>query len=410
MSSKELPSSAETVIIGAGIVGNSLAYHLADQGRDDIVLIDKGPLPDPGGSTGHASNFLMPVEHSKEMTHLTQRSIEQYEEMDMFTRSGGIEVARTEERIDELHRRVQSANAWGEPGELLSVDEVKEKVPYINEDIIKGGFYCPGAGTCDPLRAGEIMRRRAQDQGALSVFPNTEILDLEVGGDEIQAVETEKGTIAATEVVIAAGLWSPAIGDMAGVDIPLTPGVHQLVSVGPIDRLEEEEGEISYPIVRDMDTQMYERPSGNDMEVGSYEHRPILWDVEDVPAREEAPLSPTQPPLTEDAFQPSMEHALEIMPEVLDDPDAGVRHSIDGLLSITPDGGPLLGQIQDVEGLWSACAIWIKEAPAFGEALAQQMTRGWSDIDIHASDINRFYEYGTSRKYVKDRAHEGFQK
>src|SRR6056297_3365150 len=115
MSSRELPGQTGTVIIGAGIVGNSLAYHLARMGRDDIVLMDKGPLPDPGGSTGHASNFLMPVEHSKEMTHLTRRSIEQYKDMDTFTESGGIEVARTEERVEELKRRMQSAKAWGEP-------------------------------------------------------------------------------------------------------------------------------------------------------------------------------------------------------------------------------------------------------------------------------------------------------
>jgi len=410
VSATRLPSHAETVIIGAGIVGESLAYHLAERGRDDILLVDKGPLPDPGGSTGHASNFLMPVEHAKELCHLTQRSIEQYDDLDTFTNSGGIEVARTDERMDELHRRVQSADAWGEAGRMLSVDEVEEMVPYVNTDIIEGGFYSPNAGTCDPLRAGEIMRNRAEDQGALTTVPNTEITDLHVERGAITAVETERGTVEADEVVIAAGLWSPKIGAMAGVDIPLTPAVHQMISVGPIERFEEQEGEINYPVVRDMDTRMYERPHGNDMEVGSYEHRPILWDVEDIPSIEEAPLSPTQPPLTEDAFAPSMEHALEIMPDVLDDPDAGVRHSIDGLLSVTPDGFPLLGRIQDVDGLWSCCAVWIKEAPAVGEALAQRMTRGWSDVDIHASNVNRFHEYGTSKEFVKNRAEEGFQK
>jgi len=105
-----------------------------------------------------------------------------------------------------------------------------------------------------------------------------------------------------------------------------------------------------------------------------------------------------------------MADALELMPEVLDDPNAGVRYEIDGLLSQTPDGAPLLGPLQDVEGLWSAAAIWIKEAPAIGEMIAQQMTRGWSEIDIHASDVNRFYEYGTSKNFVKNRSHEGYQK
>jgi glycine cleavage system aminomethyltransferase T len=197
---------------------------------------------------------------------------------------------------------------------------------------------------------------------------------------------------------------------MAGVDIPLSPAVHQMVSVGPISFFEDYEGEISFPVVRDMDTQMYERQHGNDLEVGSYQHRPILWDVDDIPSIDEAPLSPTQPPLTEDAFEQSMEDALEIVPELLDDPGAGVRHEIDGLLSQTPDGAPLLGPLQDVEGLWSAAAVWIKEAPAVGEALAQRMTRDWSDIDIHASDVNRFYEYGTSTEFVKNRAHEGYKK
>jgi len=410
MSSNGLPASAETVILGAGIVGNSLAYHLAEQGREDVVLVDKGPLPDPGGSTGHASNFLMPVDHSKEMTHLTQESIRQYKEMDTFNRSGGIEVARTEERMAENRRRMQSAKSWGEPAELLSVEEVEELVPYINTDIIEGGFYTPGAGVCDPLRAGEVMRARAKDRGALTVSPNTEVLDIHVEGDEVQAVETDRGTISADEVVIAAGLWSPKLAEMAGVEIPLTPAVHQMISVGPIATLEEGEGEINYPVVRDMDTQMYERPSGNDLEVGSYQHRPILWDVEDIPSIDEAPLSPTQPPLTEDAFEKSMADALDLMPEVLDDPSAGVRHEIDGLLSVTPDGMPLLGPMQDVDGLWSCAAIWIKEAPAIGQEVAKWMTRGYPDMDLHASNVNRFYEYGTSRKFVKERAREGFQK
>jgi glycine/D-amino acid oxidase-like deaminating enzyme len=411
MSSRDLPESAETVIIGAGIVGNSLTYHLARMGRDEILLIDKGPLPDPGGSTGHASNFLMPVEHSKEMTHLTRRSIEMYEEMDTFNESGGIEVARTEERMQELHRRMQSAKAWGERAEMLTPEEVKELVPYINEDLIEGGFHSEGAGVCDPLRAGDIMRERADEEtdGGLTLSPNTEITDLHVEDGSIAAVETDRGTVQADEVAICAGLWSPKIAKMAGVEIPLTPAVHQMISVGPIEFFEDFEGEINHPVVRDMDTQMYERPSGNDLEIGSYQHRPILWDVDDVPSIEEAPLSPTQPPLTQDAFEKSMQDALELMPEVLDDPNAGVRYEIDGLLSEAPDGAPLLGPLQDVEGLWSVAAVWIKEAPAIGEAVAQHMTRGWSDIDIHESNVNRFYEYGTPRKWVKDRAHELYQ-
>ena len=143
-----LPSSARVVVIGAGIVGNSLVGHLARLGWTDIVQLDKGPLPNPGGSTGHASNFIYLVDHSREMTALTLDSVEQYKELEVFTESGGIEVARTEERMEELRRRMASAKSWGvEPVSLVSPAEIKELVPFIDESVVIGGFYTPGVGS-----------------------------------------------------------------------------------------------------------------------------------------------------------------------------------------------------------------------------------------------------------------------
>src|ERR1700716_581074 len=132
----ELPTSARAVIIGAGIVGIRLAYHLAKQGWKDLVLLDKGPLPNPGGSTGHASNFIYPVDHSKEMAALTMDSARQYEELGVSVNPGGLEVARAPERMEELKRRMSSAIAWGEDAELLTPAQVKEHVPYIHEEIL----------------------------------------------------------------------------------------------------------------------------------------------------------------------------------------------------------------------------------------------------------------------------------
>src|SRR5436190_2221440 len=202
----DLPTSARAVIIGAGIVGNSLAYHLAKQGWRDLVLLEKGPLPNPGGSTGHASNFIYPVDHSKEMAALTIDSARQYEELGVSVNPGGLEVARTKERLEELRRRMSSA--------------------------------------------------------------------------------------------VACGVWSPRIARMAGANIPLTPAVHQMISVGPIPLFEDTPGEIFYPIVRDVDTNMYERQNGSDMEVGSYAHRTITIEPDDIPSNEEAALSPTELPFT----------------------------------------------------------------------------------------------------------------
>ena len=183
------------VIIGAGIVGNSLAYHLSRLGVTDITLIDKGPLPNPGGSTGHASNFIFPVDHSKEMTSLTLESMRQYKDLDVFIESGGIEIARNEERMQELARRVASAKAWGiEPVELLSPQQVKDLVPFINEQLILGGFFTPGAGVVDSLRAGTIMRERAVEAG-MTVQAITEVLGIDVEGGRVRRLRTTKGDV-----------------------------------------------------------------------------------------------------------------------------------------------------------------------------------------------------------------------
>ena len=138
-----VPATARVVVIGAGIVGNSLVHHLARLGWRDIVQIDKGPLPNPGGSTGHASNFIFPVDHSREMADLTLDSVRQYKELGVFTESGGYEVARTEERMEELRRRMSSARAWGVPAELVTPDHVVERVPYLDKDKILGAFWTP---------------------------------------------------------------------------------------------------------------------------------------------------------------------------------------------------------------------------------------------------------------------------
>src|SRR5215510_2085859 len=181
------PSQARAVVIGCGIVGNSLAYHLTDQGWSDVVLLDKGPLPNPGGSTGHASNFIFLVDHSKEMTQLTLESVRQYEELGVFTQCGGIEVARTEARMEELRRRMASAKSWGvEPVSLVTPAEIKELVPYIDESILLGGFHTPGVGVVDSLRAGTLMREQAVESGALTVSANTETVGLDVEGARIR--------------------------------------------------------------------------------------------------------------------------------------------------------------------------------------------------------------------------------
>ena len=407
----DLPRHARAVVIGCGIVGNSLAYHLCRLGWRDVLLLDKGPLPNPGGSTGHASNFIYLVDHSKEMTALTVDSVSQYQALGVFTRSGGVEVARTDERMQELARRMASAKSWGiEPVSLLSPAEVKQLVPYINETILKGGFFTPGVGVVDSLRAGTLMREQAQASGALTVAANTEVLGIEVEHGRVRCVRTTAGDVESETIVITGGVWSPRLARMAGTTIPLTPAVHQMIDIGPVPRFRGAKGDIEHPIVRDMDTNMYERQAGGDLEIGSYAHRPILHDPEDLPSVEQAALSPTEFPFTQADFEQQMEHALELMPEIVGDESVGVKYAINGILSLTPDGMPVLGESPDVKGLWSAAAVWVKEGPGTGRAVAEWMVHGESEIDLHSSDIARFHEHQRTRAHVRVRAAEGFNK
>jgi glycine cleavage system aminomethyltransferase T/glycine/D-amino acid oxidase-like deaminating enzyme len=406
----DTPTRASAVVIGAGIVGNSLVYHLSQQGWRDVVLVDKGPLPNPGGSTGHASNFVFPIEYSRLMFELTRDSTEQYKALGVFTESGGIEVARTEERMRELKRRITKAKAWGIPAEHLTPEGAAKLVPYLDPSVILGGGYFPTVGVVDSLRAGTLMREQAQAVGALAVVSGAEVLDITTEAGRVTGVVTSKGEIATDNVVICCGVWSPKVAALAGARLALTPVVHQMISVGPIGLFTGTTGEISYPIVRDVDEGMYERQHGGDMEVGSYMHRPIIVPPETIPSNEEAVLSPTEMPFTADDFDPQLAASLELMPELLGDEKAGIRYAINGLISMTPDSCPLLGETPEVKGLWTAAASWIKEGPGCGRAVAELMSGKVPTVDVHEADVARFYPSSRTTGFARARAAESFNK
>ncbi|MGH9245346.1 MAG: GcvT family protein [Acidimicrobiales bacterium] len=408
---RAVPARARVVVIGAGIVGNSLAYHLARLGWDGVVVVDTGPFPRPGGSTGHASNFLFPVDHSREMTRFTQDSIRQYKELGVFTESGGIEVARSEERMEELKRRLASATAWGEPSELLTPSQVQDLVPYLNRHVILGGFHTLGVGVVDPVRAGTLLRKAAEQTGALTAVDECEVTGIEVEGGRVRSVRTGRGEIRTETAVICCGVWSPRVAAMAGAMVPLTPAVHQMITVGPVPRFGEPLTEIEYPIIRDMDAGMYERQRGPNLQIGSYAHRAILVDSDDIASvAAAAPRGPTELPFTERDFEPQLGQARQIIPEVLQDERVRIVDRINGLLSLTPDGLPVLGETAEVRGLWCAAAVWIKEGPGVGRAVAEWLTGREPEIDPTPSHVARFYDHARTRTHVRARTAEGFNK
>jgi glycine cleavage system aminomethyltransferase T/glycine/D-amino acid oxidase-like deaminating enzyme len=359
------------------------------------------------------------------MFELTRDSTEQYKELGVFTESGGIEVARTPERMIELKRRITQAKAWGIPAEHLTPEGVAKLVPYLDPSVILGGGYFPTVGVVDSLRAGTLMREKAQAAGALTVLSGTEVLDITTapdgrGNERVRSVITSSARsgggagktveMACDNAVICCGVWSPRVARMAGARLALTPIVHQMISVGPIALFAGTTGEIAYPIVRDVDNGMYERQHGGDMEVGSYAHRPILVWPDDIPSNEVAALSPTELPFTADDFDPQLEQALELMPELLGDEKAGTRYAINGLISMTPDGHPLLGEVPEVKGLWSAAASWIKEGPGCGRAVAELMSGTVPTVDVHEASAARFYPAARTAANARDRAAESFNK
>ncbi|MCZ0935282.1 MAG: FAD-dependent oxidoreductase [Gemmatimonadetes bacterium] len=408
------PAAASIAVIGAGIVGNCLVEHLAQRGWDDLVLIDKGPLPNPGGSTGHASNFIFPTDHSREVAMLTLESQRQYEALGVQTTCGGVEVARTEARMEELRRRMTSARAWGIDAELLSPGEVADRIPFVNPDVILGGFWMSSVSVVDSVRAGTLMRERALSRGALTVLDRTEVTGLELesrpsGRPRLRAVVTSRGPIEVEHAVIACGVWSPRVAELAGASIPLTPAVHQMADLGPVDFLFATGNEIGHPIVRDMDAFMYERQKHGAMEVGSYAHRPILVRPEDIPELEACERSPTELPFTGDDFALQLAQAREIMGELLEGAEIG--YAINGLLSLTPDAHPVLGETAEVANLWSAAAVWIKEGPGAAQLLAEWITHGHPRLcDPHESDVTRFQPHERTHRHVRARAREHFNK
>lgn len=404
-----LPAHARVVIVGAGIAGNGLAWHLARLGWRDIVQVDKGPLPNPGGSTGHASSFTFPVEYSRQMTEWCMDGIAQFTELGVFTRCGGIEVARTEERMHELRRRLSAAHAYGVEAELLSPAGVRQLMPFLDDSRILGGFHVPTVGVVDPLHAGTLWRDRAIGMGALASFANVEVLGVDVVRGRVAGITTTEGHIGTDTVVVAGGCWSARVAAMAGARIPLTPAVHQMIDVGPVPEFEGL-GALEFPVIRDMDARMYERQAGGDLEIGSYAHRSILIPVEDIPSNAEALLSPTELPFTPEDFDPHLEKALELYPAIVGNEQVGIKHAINGLISLTADGMPLLGETPEVKGLWSCAAMWIKEAPSLTRMLAEWMTDGTPEMDPASANIARFYDTQKTPFHVESRGAEWFPK
>ena len=409
---------ADVVIIGlGGIVGASVVHHLIERGWENIIGIDKSGIPTDIGSTGHASDFCFMTMHDPITMFTTKYSIDFYEARGRYERIGGIEVARKDddERMRELERRVSSGRAFGNNVRMISAKEAKEMMPLLEEDVIQGALYDPDAGLVVPRSqtvAGELVQE-AVDAGKLETIPNTPCTGLDIEDGKIKGVHTTRGYIETDKVVVCAGLWGRLIAEMAGEDLPVMPVDHPLTFFGPYNEFEGTGKEIGYPLLRDQGNSAYLRDTGaagttegGQIEWGYYEEKePRLVHPRDILEKEEARLSPSQRDLDMEQIMEPLERALELTP-ILGELGYNEKHSFNGLLQVTADGGPSIGESPNVRGLWYGVSVWVKDGPGTGKLIADWMTDGRTHIDHHAIDYARFYPIQKSEKYIYDRCFE----
>jgi len=421
-SGARFPKRASAVIVGqGGIVGASVAHHLIEQGWSDIVGLDKSAIPSDISSTSHASDFCYMTSHDKMSCYTTLYSRDFYERLGHYSRVGGLEVARADddERMQELKRKVGSGKAFGTRAKIVSASEAKERFPLLEQSAIQGALWDPDAGLVIPRsqRVAGLLIERAVASGKLRTVANTPALSIDVHDGRVCGVETRKGYIETPVVILSSGIWGPLVADLIGSPLPLMPFEHPLLFFGPYDAFAGTGKEIGYPLFRDQGNSSYMRDTGDpstseggQIEWGYYEQsEPRLVHPRDIAEPGEARLSPSMRDLDADQVMPAYERATEIMP-ILGELGWDAKSSFNGLMSITVDGGSLLGESPETRGLWFCEAVWVKDGPGMGKVLADWMTKGRPELDPFGIDIARFYPVQKTPSYVYGRCFETAQK
>ena len=415
----KFPSEADVVIVGVGgIVGSMLAYWLADLGQENIVGLEKSSvIPSDIASTAHASDFVYNTTHDKLGCWTTEFSRKFYEDNGFFLKKGGLEICRKDDdaRWEELKRKVASGKAFGTNIRLISASEAKEKFPLLEEESIRGAMWDPDAGLVTP-RSQDVVSfavETAKDKGALKTFTDTPALDFEIEDGRVVGVKTDKGTIKTKKVVIASGIWGPLMGKKAGVPVPLMPLEHPLLFFGPLPEAQGAEDFLVYPLLRDQGNSAYVRDTGRlhggMLEWGFYEDKnPRLVDPEDIGNPEKTMGSDSMRYLDLEEVAEPLEKAFETTP-ILNELGWDEKSSFNGLLSVTPDAGSLIGESPEVRGFWLCEAVWVKDGPGCARLCAESMVLGKTQVDMHSFDIARFYPEQKEKEFVKSRVFENSQ-
>lgn len=402
MPTPALPARAQIVIIGGGVIGTSVAYHLTKLGRTDVVLLEQGQLS--CGTTWHAAGLVGQLRASESGTRLVQYSTQLYAELEAETglsagykRCGGVTVARTEDRMTQLRRTAANAAAYDLDCELLTPAEAYERYPIIRTDDLVGGIWLPADGKANPTDLTMALAKGARQRGA-TVVEHVRVLDVLTDGPRVRGVRTDAGDIEAEIVVNCAGQWAKAIGAMAGVNVPLYSAEHFYVVTEAIDGVHPD-----LPILRDPDGYTYFKEEVGGLVIGGFEPEAKPWVAPDaIPYPFEFQL------LDEDweHFSVLMDSALQRIPAL---EHTGCKKLYNGPESFTPDNQFILGEAPECANFFVAAgfnSVGIASAGGAGRALAEWIVNGSPTTDLTGVDIRRFAPFNGNVAWLHDRVAE----
>jgi dimethylglycine dehydrogenase len=401
-----MKSHAQVVVIGGGVVGCSVIYHLTKLGVKDVVLIERSELT--SGSTWHAAGGFHTLNADTNMAALQGYTIRLYRELEEITGQscslhhvGGITLAETPERFDFLKSARAMHRHMGLDTELITPEEIRQLSPITNTEGVLGGLYDPLDGHLDPSGTTHAYARAAQMQGAEIVLRNR-VLETNPRADGSWEVVTEQGTIVADNLVNAGGLWAREVGALAGIYLPLHPMEHQYFATDNIPAVFERDQEL--PHVMDPEGESYLRQEGKGLVIGFYEQNCVPWAVDGT--RWDFGHELLDENL--DRIGDSMEFAFKRFPVLA---DAGIKTIVNGPFTFAPDGNPLVGPVPGLRNYWSACAVMagFSQGGGVGLTLAEWMVEGEPSRDVFAMDVARFGDYCTP-SYTRLKVRENYQR
>jgi 4-methylaminobutanoate oxidase (formaldehyde-forming) len=401
-SAGDLPSRAQYLVVGGGVIGTSIAYHLALLGATDVVLLERKQLT--SGTTWHAAGEVVSGGTTEDALWMARYSAELYAKLEEetglstgFRKCGYLQLATTERRDEAYRRETAYMRSVGMTKEVLSPAEVAEMVPLMRTDDVIHGFWTPDEGRANPVDVTMSLAKGARQRG-VRIFEETEVTGFAIDHGRVVGVRTERGEIECEKVVIAAGLWGRELAAKAGVTVPLQAAEHYYLLTEPIEGVTPE----SVPVIEEPEAYGYYREEGSGLLVGMFEPVGKAWSLDGTPRDSAFAVLPPD----WDRMAPFLEVAMRRFPAL---EDAGIRTLFCGPESFTDDLSPMLGESPEVDGLYLACglnSVGILSGGGLGKVMAQWLIEEHPPIDLTAVGVDRAHEFQATRLFRQERTVE----